>query len=287
MKETQVDAAKTNPMPMIRLGRYQVSRLVVGANPVLGFSYMGNLMSQFMTDYFTLERIQALLVRCLDVGINTWQTSPHEKVDKSLDTLRESGRDIQWVFLASGDHLEDPAALRKIAERNRPIAILHHGGVTDKLWREGQIQKVHDFTKRVKDLGILAGISAHNPDVIRHAEDGGWDLDLYMACFYRLTRTQEELEEKLGEVPVWGSFLPGDPERMCEVVRQVERPCLVFKILAGGRRGDSQEVAEAAFESAFKSIKATDGAIVGMFPRFRDEPAINAELTKRFSHLSQ
>ena len=69
-------------MPTIRLGEFEVSRLIVGANPVLGFSYMGGLMAQFMVDYFTAERIQDLLVRCLEVGINTWQTSPHEAHEK-------------------------------------------------------------------------------------------------------------------------------------------------------------------------------------------------------------
>ena len=270
-------------MPTIRLGDHEVSRLIVGANPVLGFSYMGGFMGRFMTDYFTHERIVGLIERCLDVGIDTWQTSPHEKIDRALDALRERGRHVQWVFLASGDYLEDVGLLKSIVARNRPIAILHHGGVTDRLWRDGQIEKAHDFAKRVQDLGVLGGISAHNPDVIRHAEDSGWDLDLYMTCFYRLTRTQEELEAKLGgEVPVWGNFLPGDPGRMCEVVRAVERPCLAFKILAGGRRGDRPEDAAAAFGSAFANIKATDGVIVGMFPRFRDEPAENAALTRRF-----
>jgi hypothetical protein len=70
---------------------------------------------------------------------------------------------------------------------------------------------------------------------------------------------------------------------MCEVVRQVARPCLAFKILAGGRLGDRPEGTEAAFEYAFANIKPTDGVIVGMFPRFRDEPAENAALARRFA----
>jgi len=141
--------ATREAMPTVRLGDHEVSRLIVGASPVLGFSYMGGLMARFMVDYYTPERIQDLLVRCLDAGINAWQTSPHEKVEQALTTLRESGGDIHWIFLA------------------------------------------------------------------------------------------------------------------------------------GGRLGDRPEGVEAAFEFAFGNIKATDGAIVGMFPRFRDEPAEDASLTRR------
>lgn len=276
-------AASEKRMPTIQLGRHTVSRLIVGANPILGFSYMGGLMARFMLDYFTPDRILDLLVRCLDVGINTWQTSPHEKVDQALTALRESGRDVHWILLASGDYLDDNGLLEEAIARHHPIAVVHHGGVTDRLWREGRIGEVCDFTKRVRDLGVLAGISAHNPDVIRHAEDRGWDLDLYMTCFYQLTRTQEELSERLGgEVPLWGTFLPGDPGRMCEVVRAVKRPCLAFKILAGGRRAERPDDLEAAFAFAFSHIKPSDAVIVGMFPRFRDEPAEDAALVRRF-----
>jgi hypothetical protein len=84
------------------------------------------------------------------------------------------------------------------------------------------------------------------------------------------------------EVPLWGSFLPGDPARMTEVVRQVQRPCLAFKILAGGRRAERPEDTTASFEYAFRNIKPTDGVIVGMFPRFRDEPEENAALARQY-----
>ncbi|MBI3945952.1 MAG: hypothetical protein HY321_08535 [Armatimonadetes bacterium] len=278
----------SNDMPMIQLGRHRVSRLIVGANPVLGISYMGAMMGQFMADYYTLDNIQRLLTRCLEVGINTWQTSPHEKIEASLNRLRESGRDIQWICLAGTAHAEDPKALHEAILRHRPIAVLYHGGLADRLFREGKIEEVHDFIKRVQDLGYLAGTSAHNPDLLRYAEEKGWNADLYMACFHRLTRTPEELQEAVGkEVPLWGTFLPGDPARMLEVIRQVKRPCLVFKILSGGRQAERPERTAAAFEYAFRNIRPGDGAIVGMFPRFRDEPAENAELVRRFSALSE
>jgi hypothetical protein len=271
------------PLPAIKLGPYSVSRLVVGANPILGYSYMGGLVGRLMNEFFTLDRTVELIAHCMDVGINTWQTSWHEKIDQALTRLRDAGRNIQWVFLANSPHTEDAAALREVVRRHKPIAVLYHGGVADRLFREGKIQQVRDFTKRVKDLGVLAGTSAHNPDLLRHAEDSGWDLDLYMACFYRLTRTPEELQAAVGEVPLWGNFLPGDPARMCEAIRQVKRPVLAFKILGGGRLADRPEDTEAAYKFAFANIKPTDGVIVGFFPRFGDHAADGAALTRRFA----
>ncbi|MFP4058782.1 MAG: hypothetical protein ACLF0G_18085 [Candidatus Brocadiia bacterium] len=271
-------------MPTLRLGPHRVSRLVLGSNPILGYSHVSRLMSRLMTDYFSLANVQSLLVRCLEVGINTWQTSAHEKVDRSLATLRESGRDIQWVFLASHPHIDEPKALEEVVRRNKPVAVVHHGGVSDRLWREGKIEKARDFAKRVRDMGLLAGLSAHNPAVIRHAEDRGWGLDLYMTCFYQVTRSAEALREDFGfrDVPLGEVYLSGDPGRMCEVVRAVERPCLGFKILAAGRRCRGPRDVDGAFQFAFRNIKPGDGVIVGMFPRFRDQAGENAQRARRF-----
>ena len=280
------NAAPLDKMPMIRLGRYQVSRLIVGSNPILGYSHVSSVMDRLMMDYYTLERIQDLLSGCLEAGLNTWQTSAHEKVDRSLVTLRDSGRDIQWIFLASSPHLEDPKALKEIILRNQPIAIVHHGGVSDRLWREGKIEQAHDFAKRVQDLGVLAGLSAHNPAVIRHAEEKGWNLDFYMTCFYRVSRTPEEIQTELKGMPLGELFLANDPPKMCEVIRQVKRPCLGYKILAAGRNCSQPGDVERAFEFAFRNIKPSDAVIVGMFPRYRNEPAEDAAYTRRFAPLS-
>lgn len=273
----------SEPLPTIKLGPYSVTRLVVGANPILGYSYMGGIVGRLMSEYFTLDRTVELINHCVDLGINAWQTSWHEKIDQALTRVRETGRNIHWIFLANAPHTEDPGTLREVVHRHKPIAVLFHGGVADRLFREGKIQQVHDFTKRVKDLGVLAGTSAHNPDLIRHVEDAGWDVDLYMACFYRLTRTPEELKAALGEVPLWGTFLPSDPPRMCEVIRSVKRPVLAFKILGGGRLADRPEDTEAAYKFAFSNIKPTDGVIVGFFPRFGDHAAEGVALTRRLA----
>jgi hypothetical protein len=73
---------------------------------------------------------------------------------------------------------------------------------------------------------------------------------------------------------------------MFEVMRQADVPCLAFKILAAGRLCDRQEWVERAFEDTFRQIKPNDAVIVGMYPEYEDQPAINADYVRRFSHLS-
>ena len=68
--------APAGALPTITLGRYRISRLIVGANPIAGYSYLGHEMDQEMKAWYTPERILDLLRRCEREGINTHQFSP-------------------------------------------------------------------------------------------------------------------------------------------------------------------------------------------------------------------
>ena len=48
-----------------------------------------------------------------------------------------------------------------------------------------------DF-KRVRDAGLMVGVSTHMPAVIDAVESKGWDVDFYAGCAYNLTRSDDE-----------------------------------------------------------------------------------------------
>jgi len=73
---------------------------------------------------------------------------------------------------------------------------------------------------------------------------------------------------------------------MFKVMRQTKKPCLAFKILAAGRLAERKEWVEKAFCETFESIKPNDAVIVGIYDRYSDQVAENAEYTRRFSSLS-
>lgn len=276
-------------MPRIKLGRHDVSRLVVGSNTMLGHSHLTRLVSQMMSEYFTVDRMADFLVHCTRLGINTFQSSYNEKLDRALRTFRDRGGQIQWVCLASRELLSERRALKKVIDDHRPIGVAHHGGPTDRHYRAGTMERVYEFCKMVRDLGVLAGISTHNPEILRYVEHQNWDFDFYMASCHYLTRTRDELKEKLGHVLVPNNqetYLEGDPPAMCAAVRQTRQPVLVYKILAAGRYCNSPEQVTARFRFAFENIKPTDAVIVGMYPQIEDQARINADLTRRYGAVS-
>jgi len=266
-------ALDTPPMPTVKIGPHTITRLVAGYNPIGGYSHATPNLSAHMRSYFTVERTVEFLKQCEAKGMNTFQFDLSEKVEKVLDILWGENSKLQFISLhaarptdSSLDHLM----------KYKPIAVVHHGGVTDSFFRAGKADKVHDFVKRVHDHGVLAGVSAHNPENIARIADEGWELDLFMTCFHYVTRTQDEMEKELGFATYGEPFLQSDPPKMTAVVRQVDTPCLGFKILAAGRRCASSAAVGNAFQYAFNNIKKTDGVIVGMFPVYKDEVSENA-----------
>ena len=175
-----------------------------------------------------------------------------------------------------------PDARRK----TRPVAMSHHGGATDRLFGEGRSRQVHDFLKAVHDQGLLAGVSAHNPDCIKRVADEGWEVDFFMTCFYYLTGPTPPGEPNQSRPALEGpkvtyTFYRDDPVAMGKVIRQVKQPCLAFKILGAGRRCASQDMVREAFEFAFRQIKPTDAVIVGMYPRNFDQVRANAAYVRK------
>lgn len=268
-------------LPQIQFGPYSVSRLIVGSNTINGGTHLSRFLNLHMREYFTEERTLAFLRHCEEVGINTWQSGLINV--PLLEKHRAMGGHLQYISLAQEDP-RDPDHLAKVLAA-RPIGIAHHGEVTDRYFKEGAIKKVRTFCQRVRDAGVLVGVSTHMPAVVEYIEEHQWDIDFYMCCVYERHRSEAELKALLGRVPipVREVYLREDPPRMFQAMRATQKPCLAFKILAAGRLCDRQETVEEAFRITFSQIKPNDAVIVGMYPRYEDQAAINAEYVRRFS----
>jgi len=269
--------AEEPKVPQIRLGEHSISRLICGANPFNGGSHLSVFVNQAMKEYYTPEQILRTLHRCQEKGINCWQSS-----GRNLDLYRRHVEEGGRMHYLAIEH-ESSLPIATLVEGGC-IGIAHHGEVTDRLFKQGQIDRVNEYLKKVRDAGLLVGVSTHMPAVVDAVESKGWDLDYYMTCVYERHRSVEELEKLLGQapIPVGEVYLPNDPPRMFQAMQRTRRPCLAFKILAAGRLSDRRPWVEKAFRDTFAAIKPTDGVIVGIYDRYADQVADNAALVRRF-----
>src|SRR4029450_5030299 len=234
----------------------------IGGNPSYGHSHFNRVFSQAMVNWHTPENVLKLLRDVAARGINTWQNSYTERTLSDLDRHRAGGGKPNWLCLGNPDWDQNPELIAEAAKR-KPIGIAPHGALAERLHREGKLTVLTDLLKRIRDQGVLVGLSAHNPAVITLAEEKGWDVDYYMCCLYYLTRPRPEFQKLLGgDLPLGEIYLPSDPPRMFEVIKEGKKPCLAYKILAAGRRVENPAQVKASFETAFANIKPTDAVIV-------------------------
>ena len=262
-------------LPTVRIGNADVTRLIVGGNPMSGISHSSSDMDEDMLRHYTMPRLQQLLDDCWKNGINTVQSRGDRHQMRMYLEHRENGGKMQWIAQTASEFRDIHANIDQIASY-KPIAIYHHGTHTDNSWHEGNIDQVRDFLKRIHDHGLPAGIGTHIPQVVEYAEEHGWETDFYMCCFYNLARGYKSAPSVQQSSYQEEQYQIADREPMTAVMRQVKKPCLGFKILAATRNTTTPEDTRRAFEYAFSHIKPIDAVVVGMFPKYRDQVTENA-----------
>ena len=259
-------------VPKVRFGKTEISRIVLGSNPIYGVSHFNQTYSQVMREWCTSAKIVEILQSCAAYGINAFQILSGGRSLADYERFASEGGKMHLIVQAS----RDPKA---IVEAMKPLGIYHAGEFTDNAWREGKMEIVKDYCKQVRQLGSMVGVGSHIPEVLAEVESEGWDVDFYAGCVYNRRRTPEELRKLLGgELPEMANevYLKDDPPRMYKFMRQTQKPCFAFKVLGAGRVAP-----EAGFRLALQGIKPYDCMFVGMFPRVKDEVKEDAEIVSR------
>ncbi len=124
--------------------------MIVGSNPIYGYSHVNRLYDMHMREWFTDERIVKLLVDCEKAGINTWQASFNWDMKRQFPKIRGAGCNIQFICLAASWHydekmgrtpeeiLDGTIKCAQAAAEFKPIGIAFHGGATDILFARGR-----------------------------------------------------------------------------------------------------------------------------------------------------
>lgn len=264
-------------VPKMKFFHAEISRMVLGVNPFYGYAHYNNNFSNSMREWYTADRVCAVMHQCTRFGINAFNYVPLDRGPQDWARFQSEGGQMHLIIQATAG-----VDAEMLVKSLKPLALQRQGEVVDTAWQKGEMESVKEWCKKVRDLGVLVGVGTHIPEVIAKIEEENWDVDFYSGCVYNRRRTAEEWKQAFnGEIMEMASdiYMQSDPARMYKVIRQTKKPCFAFKILAAGRISDRG--IEQAFRTAFESIKPTDGLYVGMFPKFKDEVRENAEIVHR------
>jgi hypothetical protein len=262
----------------MKFGGVEISRIVLGVNPLFGGSHYNPTFSSTMAEWYTQDRVLEVMRRACSFGINTCNYVTYGRVPGDWARFRVEGGSMHLIPQVKAK--EDAAAL---VSNLKPLAMQRQGEEVDTAFMNRTLGDIREWCKRVRDLGVLVGVGTHKPEVIETIEEQGWDVDFYAGCVYNRTRTVSELKQVLGgELPEMPReiYIQSDPPRMYKVMRQTSKTCFAFKILAGGRIADAD--VPRAFRTAFESLKPNDGIYVGFFPKRKDRSARTSRSCTKF-----
>ena len=273
-------------LPCVRWGQHDISRLLVGHNPLKGWSHFSEeLTAEMKAWHADRSRVLATLRRCEECGINTAQFGGADMHDL-LRNHHDAGGRLQWIATfygndegrqAIGQALDMEAELREIlAVTPAPIGIQHFGERTDRLYFEGRLPEVREAMNRLRDTGLLIGLCTHLPEVAEEVAAQGWDIDFYQLSFYTAyAGTRRKGIDRTTEI-----FDDPDRDRMTGLVAQLDKPCLVFKVLGANRKCRTRQDVEAALRYAYEHIKPNDVVCVGMWQKHVDQVEVNTRIVR-------
>lgn len=258
------------PVPTLKLGGIEVSRLIAGHNIMMGQAHEGGsgllYVSALVRNYFTEEKVMETLALYEEHGINCSGARMADNMAAYMKKYMAQGGNLDWMAGIS-------------SEQNIPMAIdtgcklgYVHGNMADRaIQAEDGVDQIATLLDQMKKAGMASGVCCHSLDVVIALEEAGVKHDFYVKTVNptayrmpggRITRNNDFLDEAAAQDQITATV---------DVMRRVEVPFIGFKVLSAGRVMPSD-----AFRWCFEH--GCDALLVGMYDF---QVAHNANLTKQ------
>jgi hypothetical protein len=264
--DTMPSADSIKGLPVGKIGKVRISRLICGGNLINGYAHSRDLMyvSELLRHYFTDEKIIETWQVCQESGINTAIANVGR--GGSENSLRvfnkyrgERGGQIQWI--AQCDIFEDDLlGVIKLAIDNGAVGAFIQGGCADSFVKNGRVDLLGKAVEFIRQNGLIAGVAGHSVEVPKACEKVGMETDFYMKTLHSADYWSATPEEVGGpfDLPTNDNMWCTKPEKTIEFMKQVKKPWIAYKVLAAGAIHPRD-----GFRYAFEN--GADFLCVGMF----------------------
>jgi hypothetical protein len=237
-------------LPQVNFCGLKVSRLVLGANPFGGFSHQNPVRDQEMVHYHTVERIRETWERAEIAGINTMITNNESQhVVQAVREYHAANGKLQWIAQVN---FRQKAHMQKAIDEVVDIgckALYFHGALIDEAYLHRDEYNLRAWCEYAHAKGVPVGAAGHAPEAHLWVDSLNV-VDFHCVCFFNCGSLHTGKGDR---------FSLADIVPATECIRQIQKPCIGYKIMGAGRIE-----ARMAFEYAFERIKPGDVVNVGM-----------------------
>jgi hypothetical protein len=234
-------------LPKGKLGKYEISRLVLGCNPMGGWSHSRDLsyVGQLSKHWHTDTKMKETWAIAEQAGINFCNLVEFQY--KAFNEYKkETGSKLLNVCQTSIGKPDDRLAPVKKAVADGADLIYIQGENTDGLAKTNAIDVLLKTVEYIRGQGLLAGVGAHSIKSIQAAINVGVKPDFYYKTFHHDNYWSVTPPENRKEYPnypmtritdrnqwndnMWDQFYT----QTIETFRSIEVPMFGFKVLAAG-----------------------------------------------------
>lgn len=270
---------------------HKVSKLIIGDNPFNGHSYITEYVSKNeMIEYHTEDKILEAMHKMEDLGINTMLPLADPYIIRILSHYRSNGGKMNFIFQTYAPMMTNietaKISMNQMLEVN-PIGVYISGTFTDVRYETGRTSEIRAMVDALRPYNIKLGIGSHRPEFIQMCEDENYPVDFYMACMYNLRKGREGEESGFitGKSKKFVQPIdPNDRAVMLDVLKNVNKPIIAFKIFAGGQmlcdrdESNRRELIKDTYDTVFSALKPDDFAVAGIFQKYHDQLTENVSV---------
>ena len=219
-------AGAVKGMPMGKIGKVKISRLICGGNLINGYAHSRDLIyvSDLLKHYFTDEKIIETYETSEENGINTAIANVRggagdKMVENTVRILNkywnERGGRIQWIAQTNPGVNDLTSSIKKAVD-NGAVGAFIQGGVGDSFVQNGRVDLLGKAVNFIKQNGLIAGVGGHSVDVPTACEKEGIEPDFYFKTLNTV------------------NYNSATPKQTIEFMKEVKKPWIAYKVLGAG-----------------------------------------------------
>jgi len=270
LKQTALKELK-GVLPKGRIGKHEISRLVMGGNLIGGWAHSRDLIyvPSLFKAYNTEKKVYETLMLCEQAGINTINIGfPSSALLQKYKKITGSTIKVITQVAPNMETKDYYEFINKAVDFGADI-IQIQGNQCDFLVRDNKIEILGMMLDKIRSHGITAGMGAHTVDALIACEEKGIIPDYYMQTMHHDRYWSAHPRENRVAFEVDGErYLDHNrfhdncfclfPDRTVEFVNRTKVPVMGFKVLAAGAIEPKD-----GFKWAFEN--GADFICVGMF----------------------
>ncbi len=266
--------------PRTQVENVSLSRMIIGTNWLLGWSHTSVSADEMIKRrYDSAEAFKPVLEAYLNHGVDSimapFGLSP-ELTKAVKETEQKVGREIIMVDTpsinvsdSSEARREAEAVIRESAKRGSKLCLIHHSSAEQLVNKNlGKIVRLDDYTKMIRDAGMVPGLSAHMPELIVYSDQNGYDVQTYIQIFNCM-----------------GFLMQVEIETVASIIQNAKKPVMTIKSMAAGRCSPY-----VGLTFSWNAIREKDMVTVGAFSAQEAEEDIEislAAIEHRFPNLEK